>query len=938
MRGYIGQRFLGFFLVLGMALLGLALAMTPAGTGIQNQASASYIDSAGQPRTTTSNLVVTVVQQVYAFTIAPDGTEASPGQTRQGLPGSQVLFNYTVTNNGNGTDTILLSTAQGGQDGFDLSNVQIFLDVNCNGNLDAGESTPITSVTLGMGQSACVIVRATIPTTAQNGQYGNLNLVGTSQGDPSVTDNNNWARAVATTAAALTAFKSASPTGTVQPGDIITYTISGSNTGGSPASGVSIALDGNSATGILVADVIPSGLEVSGMPTGTAGAGTVVFVYSTDGSTWQTLQASNLPLTGNGTIAIGMFIQGTGAFFPQGAQYTFTFQAEVPNVPSGTTYQNAATVRFNDGTQDQTATTNTTQNTVGASYNVAVGPWNYPTGNAPAGTYTAGQYTVTRSGDTQTIAQAYSGTEVIFRHTLRNTGNAQDTFTLTVSGQPEGWVCQLVANDLTTPISGPVGPVAAGADYDFALRCPIPAGYTSATPVSLTVTATSQGNPSQSDTTTDTVSAVASGYRHDLYGGVNGNPPYTQSRTPDGTNDTSAELSSDPRPPIYQSGTTFPSANPGGAVVYRLRVENLGANPDNYNLVLTPQTGYAGRVQSVVFYPDANDDGVADGPAITATGLLNPGQTFNYIAVVTLSPTAPPGSAGFNFEAHSTQVPPAAQYYLDYAYTQVEVNTLAQISLDPDRAGTVTSPGTIEYTHTLLNNSNAPAYCNISGNGGQYGWTYLYSTDGTSWFAALYPVSVAPNGGTQTIYVRVIVPAGEPIGRVDVNTTAAGCWITADPFDPQNPTGAQASDTATETTTVVGGDLRLIKSAVSYVGSSNTVRSSDGSQAYPGDQIEYTVVAENIGTANLTKVILADPIPAYTDLVPNSISLTLTGFSGTVLYSTDGATWSTTPPSNLSAGQSLFVAVDTNGDSQVTDADTMPPGARITLTFKVQVQ
>ncbi|MFN3368127.1 MAG: hypothetical protein ACK4G4_10650 [Thermus sp.] len=54
------------FLVLILALvLGLALAAgTPAGTAIQNQASASYIDSAGQPRTTTSNLVTTIVQQV----------------------------------------------------------------------------------------------------------------------------------------------------------------------------------------------------------------------------------------------------------------------------------------------------------------------------------------------------------------------------------------------------------------------------------------------------------------------------------------------------------------------------------------------------------------------------------------------------------------------------------------------------------------------------------------------------------------------------------------------------------------------------------------------------------------------------------------------------------------------------------------------------------
>ena len=39
-------------LAIALALvLSLAWAMTPAGTAISNQASASYIDSAGQPRT-----------------------------------------------------------------------------------------------------------------------------------------------------------------------------------------------------------------------------------------------------------------------------------------------------------------------------------------------------------------------------------------------------------------------------------------------------------------------------------------------------------------------------------------------------------------------------------------------------------------------------------------------------------------------------------------------------------------------------------------------------------------------------------------------------------------------------------------------------------------------------------------------------------------------
>ena len=903
-------------LVAALILFGAVMAQqTPAGTNISNQASASYIDSAGQPRITTSNQVITVVQQVYSFTITPNGNnENSPGQTKTALPGGQVIFNYVVTNTGNGTDTINLSTVLGTSHNFNLLNPTIYLDANCNGNLDAGETTPITSVTLGMGQQACVIVTATIPLNATSGQYGNLNLVGTSAGSLSVTDNDNWARAVVSTQAILTAFKSASPTGPVTPGSTITYTISGSNTGGSAASGVSVS--GLTGSGILIRDTIPNGLVVSAMPTGSAGAGTVQMVFSTDGTTWAPLTSGNLPLTGNGTIAVGMFISGSGAFFPQTASYTFSFQATVPASPAGTNYPNTATVTYNDGTANQTTTSNTTTNTVAAAYNVAVGPFGFPQGSA-TGTYTVGGYTVNRSGDQQTITSVNSGTTVIFRHTLRNTGNTLDSFTLSFSGAPTGWACSLVADDLTTPISGPVGPLAANSDFNFALKCQVPATYTSSTAATITITATSVGDPSKSDTTTDVVSAVADGFRFDLYGGLTA--PYQVGKTPDSLQHTSDDTSMT-RPSIPTT-----TANPGASVTYRLRVENLNPNnqADNYLLLVQPVQNF-GQVDSVLFYADANDDGIPDGAPISNTGPVNFGATFTYLAVVTLKANAAPVSVGFNLAAQSTA---STSEGIDWVYAQIDVNLVAQVTLSPDRSGTVTSPGTIQYTHTLTNNSNTGATCSINGDGGSFGWTYQYSLDGSTWSSSLSGVSVAANGDSQIIYVRALVPAGQPIGRTDVNTVTANCTVGS----------ATATATATETTTVVGGELRLTKSAVSYVGSSNTVRDANAATALPGDVIEYTVIASNIGTGNLTQVVITDPLPSYTNFV--SVSATISGFTGgTVLYSTNGTTWSATAPTTLSAGSSIYVAVDTNGDGNITSADVMPPSATITITFRVQVQ
>jgi len=902
-KSFLKAVLLGF----GLALLalGTALAMTPAGTQIQNQASASYIDSAGQPRTTTSNLVVTVVQQVYSFTITPDGTESAPGQIKAALPGGQVVFNYLVTNTGNGTDTINLNPVQGTADNFDLLSPTIYLDANCNGNLDPGETTPITSVTLGMGQQACVIVTATIPTTATGGQYGNLNLVGTSAGGPSVTDNNNWARALASNQAALTASKSASPSGTVSPGSTITYTISGQNVGGSAAYGIPVTVDGSPKTGILIADVIPTGLTVSSMPTGYAGAGTVRFIYD-DGTGWKTLTSSVLPLTGNGTVKIGMLIEGTGAFFPMGAQYTFTFQAQVPSAASaGASYANSATVQFDangDGDANdpgETVTTNTTTNTVAAAYQPVVG---YP-GN------------VTLGNETQDIASAYSGSAVTFTNVVRNDGNAPDSFNLTLQNStfPTGTTCQILAADGVTPISGPIGPIAPGATQTVYVKCQLPAGYWENPADGMTTTykvelkATSVNDPSKSDITTDRLVDILPGYAVDLarHGFAGDGDP---------TND---------NPPAQ-------TANPGQVVYFPIDVKNAGQNADVYNLTASLPTGW-----TVVFYPDANCDGAMDSPPpapVTNTGLVNPGETKCFIAAVQVPAGAAPGANPVSFTATSTTVPTVT----DTITTTVTVNTIAQVTLDPDRSGTVTSPGTIQYTHTLTNNSNTPLYCYVGGNGGSYGWTYQYSTDGTNWYGALGNVFVGANGGTKTIYVRVLVPAGEPIGRTDVNTVQARCFVTY-PADPL-ATPPDAQDTATETTTVVGGELRVTKSAKSYVGTSTTVRDATGATVYPGDVIEYTIEAENIGTGNLTNVKISDPIPAYTTFV--SVSATATGFptGSVILYSTNGTTWSTTPPASVPTGGTVYVGVDTDGDGDITNADIMPPAAKITITLVVQVQ
>ena len=507
-------RFLNLTLLLGALLVGLAFAEgTSANERITNVATATYNDSAGDPQTTTSNPVTTIVQPVYSFTILPDGAdENTPGQTETALPGGPVYFNYTVTNTGNTVDTIDLTafdeaatdnggtpfdddgaTAGDGSD-FDLSGVTVYLDTGCDGSI-AGDSVA-TSVTLDADESTCIIVAATIPNTATDGQVANVNVYGASQGDATVTEENNWARAEANTAGNLTANKVASPaSGTpIAAGGLISYTVSGSNNGGGAAFGQAVSYiptGGGAAvatTGIVISDVLDANVVYTAATlTGTAGAGTVIPVYSDDGgTTWYEAEANVV-----GTIdAVGMIIEGTGAFFTQSANYSMSFDVTVAAAAAeGTPITNQATVAYStDGIDTPSTTTNTTNNPVAGAYDVRIGPEGLPNANAatltgasptsytdPASGKTwnvtlSGDGTLDPSTDTQTITNTVlTGETVAFKHTIQNTGNATDSFDISAASA-SGYTVTLFQANGTTPLLGSVGPLDPGDTLDIVVK------------------------------------------------------------------------------------------------------------------------------------------------------------------------------------------------------------------------------------------------------------------------------------------------------------------------------------------------------------------------------------------------------------------------------------------------------------------------------------
>lgn len=128
-------------------------AVLPANTDIGNQATLKFTNAGGDNEELVSNIVITRVQQVYKVVIVPDRVTTI-------LSGQEAVFSHTVTNEGNGIDTIKLSHSYS-------SNyvVKFYIDSNSNGVLEENEKgTSITQITnMEAGENKAILVTVQTP-------------------------------------------------------------------------------------------------------------------------------------------------------------------------------------------------------------------------------------------------------------------------------------------------------------------------------------------------------------------------------------------------------------------------------------------------------------------------------------------------------------------------------------------------------------------------------------------------------------------------------------------------------------------------------------------------------------------------------------------------------------------------------------------------------
>jgi uncharacterized repeat protein (TIGR01451 family) len=864
--------------LLGVALLAAvlclsaaAVAQTPAGTTIRNQASARFQDLSGNTYTATSNEVTTIVLPVYGLSILPDDSgetpPAAPAMTQNAIPGQTIYYSYSLTNTGNDVDIFALAPLLDAANTtltLGLGDVRIHHDVNGNGVLDGGE--PAISVggvpgnigPIAAGTTVAIIVSYQVPPGAAAGEVAYVGVEGASAGDPTRIDTRNYHLTAVVSDAVLTAMMSGVPAN-VDPGNVVTYMITGANVGTQTANGVAVASVGLS--GVLVYDVLPTDpttglpLALAGAPAGAPAGGSVLYLPAgspTAGSpeTWAWSAIASA-----GDIAVAYLTNGT---LPVGQNYSFTYDLIVPITMRAGIINNGGAVAFTDnnpGSPDPTiVATNNTQINVNVLADVLVGPAGQPAGGTPPN----------YDDDVQSVPLAYANTTVSFTNTVRNDGNAADEINVVLDGAstvPAGWSVLFYRSDGVTPLNDTgtdgipdVGTLNPGQTRDFIVRVIIPAAAGAGGPYDAVIRAVSRNNPAESNLTTDRI-ALVSAASVDI-GNYDGLP---------GTNNAPVNL----------------DTNPGVNVDFALDVINTGGSSDNYGLSSAVPAGWI-----VTYYLDANGNGVLDLPELTPIAGVGPvaaGAEANLIARVAVPAGAVPGVNPATFRATSAN----NGAIFDEIANTVTILQAASVTIAPDRTGTGTPGGTVRYQHTVTNTGNvgdtfllAAASANA--------WSYAFFDLANNPVAA---VTLDPGQFTDVI-VQISIPAGVPLGTVETGVISATGQATG------------ATDTATDVTTIVAGSLVLTKSA-----------NPAGAQL-PGTELTYRTDYSNVGTADLTAIAIYDAIPAWTQYrVGSAVAGTpAPGIAGvTIEFSDDGgATWAYVPASGGGGAPAGFDANVTN--------------------------
>ena len=412
-----------------------------------------------------------------------------------------------------------------------------------------------------------------------------------------------------------------------------------------------------------------------------------------------------------------------------------------------------------------------------------------------------------------------------------------------------------------------------------------------------------------------------------------------------------ASLSVAPHGTTTSPGQTVYAA-PGTSGMLTYTVQNNGNGNDN--AVISTLDGNGAPLSGVTYYYD-----MARTQPVPSSGVpLSAGQTQTIYAFYTL-PTVSAGGTG-------TLIDPVGTSTFDSSkvdkgnYGVIVTQNVHQVSVSTNNDLSATSPGSVTGTHTLSNTGNTPITSAVAGSISLSGTVtdnssvlsseqYVFS-DGTSTGAASASINAAftnylsvagplPAGGSVGYSVTYATTTGKTAGLRASDATTAYFSQTNTASDSYATRSATAS-TASDQVTIISGNAVVTKTG-DNCGTDATCATPvlNTTAGKPGDYVRYTITVKNAGTSALKGPLLHDALNTYLTFVKVTAITSQTGVGVNLVYSTDGATFTSAAPTTLGTSNTVYVGQDTAGNTgKPGSTDTLNVNETITVTVLTRIQ
>lgn len=424
---------------------------TKAGVTIGNQATAKYKDVNLNSFKASSNLVVTVIDNVFDILITQgplqtdNSQKGAPVQAQNATPNTVVYYPYVLTNTGNAPDIYTMNTVPAATNPKAVTNLKLYIDNDGDGRVSVGDIEILATgktPTINPDQSLKLVVQYQLPLNAAATETYAVDLVGSSDGSTApgytkgakndgtvaganVLDENFNVTTVVTSA--VVAITKSVDHSTANPLDPLLYTFKLDNTGNQDS------------TYVKFTDNIPANtVAIVGSEVNTP-FGTWTYWNGVDGTGSPVVAAGRQASVKSVTFEMGSPLPATVHVLPAANSRVVSFKVQVTaTAPAGTIPNNAKYGYTNEvGTNivdpaNPTQSTNIVTTDINKKSAVALSPADaaYNTFIPFDGTGDATLANDALGTDTTTLASAPAGTYIFYKNVVTNNGNANDSFNI----------------------------------------------------------------------------------------------------------------------------------------------------------------------------------------------------------------------------------------------------------------------------------------------------------------------------------------------------------------------------------------------------------------------------------------------------------------------------------------------------------------------------